>query len=96
MEKAKVVKPSLQGADPTKPFYLAVTVTNLDGSIADFNAGGGEGVELLCEEEQDAVRVLMDLNDSYPSIVGYVFYCVPVKKIWRGNAKITPMRKIKK
>lgn len=92
MEKAKVEKVTLEGLDPTKPFYLAVSVTNLDGSISDFNAGGGEGVEGACETEADAVKILMDLNDDYPTIEGFVFRCIPTKKIWRGKARATPLK----
>lgn len=90
-EKAKVEKPSLQGMDPTKPFYLAVTVINTDDSICDFNAGGGEGVEAASEIEAEAVAALMELNEAYPTIVGYVYHCVPVKKIWRGKARVTSL-----
>lgn len=89
----KPKKVSLRGLDPTQAFYLAVSVTELDGSVTDFNAGGGEGVEAACLSEAEAVQALKDLNDAYPTIEGYVFHCVPVKKIWRGTVKVSPIKK---
>ena len=89
-ELKKVDKPHLQGQDPTRPFFMAISVGNLDGSIDDI---GGEGVEGLFNTEAEAVAVLKDLNESYPSLDGYVFHVVPVKRVWRGRIKVTPVPK---
>jgi hypothetical protein len=94
-EKAKVEKVSLEGMDPTKPFFLACSVVNNDGSIADFNAGGGEGVEAASELEAECIERLKELIEEYPAIEGYVFHCVPVKKVWKGHVKVTSLGKKK-
>jgi len=74
------------GEDPLKPFYVAMSVTNLDGSICGFS---GEGVEGCYETEAEAVASLEGLNEDYPTIEGYVYYCVPIRKIWRGPVRST-------
>jgi hypothetical protein len=80
-------KPSLSaGSDPTQPFFLAVSITRLDGSLDEL---GGEGVEGLFATEQEAVDTLRNLNDDYPTLEGYVFHCIPVKRIWRGNTRVS-------
>lgn len=89
-EKKFVEKPSLNGMDPTQQFWLAISVGNLDGSLADL---GGEGVEGLFESETEAVAELVSLNDQYPTLEGYVFHCVPVKRIWRGKTRVDPAPK---
>jgi len=80
-------KPSLMGIDPTKPFYLAVVSGNEDGSV-----DRPEGVEACCATEVEAVIKLKEVNEAYPTLDGYVFYCVPVKKVWRGKTRVTSLK----
>lgn len=86
---SKDTKPKLVGIDPTKPFYIAVTVANIDGSI---EVPAADGVEGCCTTESEAVQMLKDVNEDYPTLDGYVYRCVPVKKVWRGRTRVTPMK----
>lgn len=70
------------GKDPEKTFFLAVSIGEFDGSIYDFS---GEGIEGAFATEQAAVEELVELNEQYPTLEGYVYRCIPVRKIWRGN-----------
>lgn len=86
-DKKESAKTTLQGLDPVKPFYLAASVGNLDGSI-DYP----EGVEGVFVTEAEAIAKLKEVNDEYPTLDGYVYYCVPVKHVWRGKTKVTPIK----
>lgn len=80
------------GTDPLKAFFLAVSIGNLDGSLDEL---GGEGVEGLCATEEQATELLTELNQTYPTLNGFVYHCVPVARVWRGVTRITkiPVRK---
>lgn len=87
-ERIKVEKIGLAGQDPMQPFYLAVSIGNLDGTLEDL---GGEGVEGIFALETEATDRLRELNDDYPTLEGYVFLCTPIKRVWRGPTRVTPV-----
>jgi len=91
MSKKLVEKPNLQGRDPTQAFYMALSAGYLDGSLDEI---GGQGCEGLFESEAEAIETLVDLNQSYPTLEGYVYHCVPIKRIWRGDTRVGPVPKM--
>ena len=93
LEIARELKKRPAGEDPAKPFFLAVSIANLDGSIEGFS---GQGVEGCFETMDQAVDELMSLNDSYPTIEGWVYECVPVRRVWRGKCRTDTIRASKR
>ncbi len=77
---------ALEGIDPASPFYLTVTIGNLDGSRCDL---GGEGFEGEFDNEAEAIEHLRDINGDYPTLDGWVYHCIPVAKIWRGKIRVS-------
>lgn len=76
------------GYDPLKPFYLAVSIGKLDGTMGNIS---GQGVEGVFAAMEDAEQTLIDLNDGYPDLDGYIFHCTPVAKVWRGKVRVTKL-----
>lgn len=85
-------KVDLRGMDPRKTFFLGLSTGNLDGSVDDLNNGGGEGVELICETEAEAFAEAIEFNDSYPTLEVWIFKCVPVARVWRGQTRVTKFK----
>lgn len=79
-------KVDLRGQDPRRPFYMALSVGNLDGSIDQV---GSEGCEAVTEDLDEAIEAARDVNESYPTIDVWVYKVVPVARIWRGKPKLT-------
>lgn len=73
--------PELAGIDPTKPFYMAVSIDNLDGSFTE--PAGIEGVHL---EHEAAIAQLEEMIEEY-NMTGFVFHCVPVTKVARSKVR---------
>jgi hypothetical protein len=87
-------KNPLRGIDPKKPFYMAVTIgCHNDGSIEIPECDDSLGAFGTESEAIDAAKIV---NEEYPTLEGYVFYCVPVKRIWRGKVKVTSLNKSRK
>lgn len=82
----KVQKLGIPGEDPAVPFYLAVSIGNLDGSLDHI-----EGTEGIFETEAQAVECLSGLNEEYPNLEGWVYHCIPVQRVWRGKIRVTPV-----
>lgn len=84
-------KVSLQGRDPAKPFFMAISVGNADGSIS--NPDHSEGVEAICETQKEAEERMKFVNGEYPDLEGWVYHCIPVARIWRGKTRVTPIKR---
>lgn len=84
MAKKPIEKVRLEG-DPTEPFYLALSIGEIDGSIGDLS---GEGVEGIFPTQEEAADVLKELNEAYPTLEGFVYLCTPVAKVWRGKVRV--------
>ena len=78
-------KVELRGLDPRKPFFMALSVGNLDGSIDEPSS---EGCEALTDTEDEAIEAAKDVNDSYPTLEVWIYKCVPVAKVWRGKTRV--------
>ena len=83
-------EPNLRGQDPTKAFFMVVSVNLNDGSTEV-----REGVEGICETEQEAIEIGRGLNSEYAEMECYVYRCVPVSRIWRGKTRVTKLRSTK-
>ncbi len=83
----------LRGIDPKKPFYMAATITNLDRSL---EVPEGDDCLGAFETEPEAIDAARTVNEKYPTLEGYVYHCVPVKRIWRGKVKVTSLNKPRK
>lgn len=88
VEPKKLGAVELSGRDPRKSFFMALSVTNLDGSVSDLNCGGGEGVEAITETVEEAISDATDLNDCYPTMDVWIYRVVPVARVWRGKARV--------
>ena len=85
----KKEKIDLRGLDPKKPFYMTVTL----GCFNDGSIDIPEDILGGFETESAAIDAAKDDNEENPTADSYVFYCVPVKRIWRGKVKVTPIKK---
>lgn len=79
-------KVELRGQDPRKPFFMALSVANTDGSIDQV---GSEGCEAITDTVGEAIEAARDVNNSYPTIDVWIYRVVPVARVWRGKARIT-------
>lgn len=61
----------LEGLDPLKPFYMAVSISYRDGSVAPDR---GEGVEAATETLEDAAKALVELASDHPALEGGVYH----------------------
>jgi hypothetical protein len=34
---------------------------------------------------------LRGVNESYPTLEGYVYHCVPVARVWRGKIRVSKL-----
>lgn len=79
-------EPNLRGRDPRKPFFMVVSVGNLDGS---FDAP--EGCEAMKDTFSEAEEHAQAVNGEYADLECYIFECKPVAKIARGKMKTTKL-----
>jgi hypothetical protein len=82
-------KVDLQGRDPRKLFFMAISVGNLDGSVEE---PAGEGVEAIEDTEAAALQRASFINAEYPTLEVYVYKCIPVARAWRGKTRIQKLK----
>lgn len=79
----------LEGYDPTKTYWIAVVCNYLDGSTSI----NGESIEGIFETEEEATLRAEQTNDAYPTLEVYVYELRPLKRVWRGDVRISPVPK---
>lgn len=88
VERNREGKIYLRGRDPRPPFYMVMSVGNLDGSVENIE-NPAEGVEAIKDTEAEAIAAASETNDSYPTLECWIYHCVPVAKVWRGKTRVT-------
>jgi hypothetical protein len=81
-------KVKTDGVDARKPFYVAMCIDNQDGSLS-----GEWPLDYIGIDEGEAVAALKSVCDEHRSSDGYVFKCIPVKRVWRGRLRVEAVPK---
>lgn len=80
----EAVKKQLRGLDPVKPFYMAVSISNSDGSSSIAEAC--EPIEGAATEIEELADIAQELAEEHGSEC-FIYRCVPVRRIIRGKVR---------
>lgn len=84
------LKEDFVGTDPAKPFYLALSVWNADGSLS-LDSQPCEGA---ADNPDDLAEIARELAEEHGQEC-YIYHCVPVRRVTRGKVRTVEL-KVKK
>lgn len=67
--------------DPTKFFFMNLSVGNIDGTIEV----RGEEMEHASTDLMECLEMATSLNKMYPSLNQFTYVCVPIAEIREGG-----------
>ena len=89
-KRKQPVSDEFLGLNPLKTFFMALSISNSDGSLSIQDAS--EPVEAVGPEPDMPTEVCKGLADEY-GFECILYECIPVRRIIRGKVKVTHLQK---